>query len=169
MTGSATEFGSREATDDKRFEDFAVGQTIVSPGRTVEAADINAFAGLTGDFYPLHVDEEHARQTRFGGRIAHGPLTFSIAVGLVGLSGFYGDAVEALLGVDELRAHQPVRPGDTLRVHVTVTATEPARNPGFGNVHLAYSVRNQAAEEVMTFKFSVLARRRRPLEHADGG
>ena len=69
----------------KTLEDFVPGETVISPGRTVEAADINLFAGLTGDFYPLHVDEEKAAQTRFGGRIAHGPLTFSVAVGLVGL------------------------------------------------------------------------------------
>src|SRR5437773_1544939 len=74
----------------KTFEDFTVGETLVSPGRTIEAADINLFAGLTGDFYPLHVDEVVAQGTRFGGRIAHGPLTFAIAVGLVP-SGRYPD------------------------------------------------------------------------------
>ena len=77
----------------KSFEDFTPGESFVSPGRTIEAADINLFAGLTGDFYPLHVDEVVAKETRFGGRIAHGPLTFSIAVGLVGLSGFLADAI----------------------------------------------------------------------------
>ena len=160
-----TVVASEAHAGDKRFEDFTVGTTIVSPGRTIEAADINAFAGLTGDFYPLHVDEEKARETRFGGRIAHGPLTFSMAVGLVGLSGFYGDAVEALLGVDELRAHRPVFPGDTIRVHVTVTGAEPGAKPRFGKLTLAYSVRNQRAEEVMTFTFVVLMRRRIPLEN----
>src|SRR5207302_9485604 len=98
MTASATQTGHSSAAG-KVFEDFAVGETIVSPGRTIEAADITALAALTGDFYPLHVDEQWERDTRFGGRIAHGPPTFSIAVGLVGLSGFYGNAVEALLGV----------------------------------------------------------------------
>ncbi len=154
-------------SDSVWFEDFAVGQTLVSPGRTIEAADITAFAGLTGDFYPLHVDEEKARESRFGGRIAHGPLTFSIAVGLVGLSGFYGDAVEALLGVDEMRALQPVRPGDTIRVHVTVTDSEPVKSPKYGRLGLRYSVVNQAGVEVMTFLFSVLMRRRTPRELPD--
>src|SRR5579859_3818807 len=97
MSEAAAIVDRPEQSDGKRFEDFPPGTAVVSPGRTIEAADINAFAGLTGDFYPLHVDEEAARATRFGGRIAHGPLTFSMAVGLVGLSGFYGDAVEALL------------------------------------------------------------------------
>jgi acyl dehydratase len=160
MTSSTAAAGASGTSAGKCFEDFAVGQSVVSPGRTIEAADINAFAGLTGDFYPLHVDEQWARGTRFGGRIAHGPLTFSIAVGLVGLTGFYADAVEALLGVDELRAHRPVRPGDTIRVHATVESTDAGENRRVGELHLRYSVRNQHDEEVMTFSFSVLARRR---------
>ena len=160
MTTSTTREPRAGTPTAKAFEDFAVGDTIVSPGRTIEAADINAFAGLTGDFYPLHVDEEIARRSRFGGRIAHGPLTFSIAVGLVGLSGFYADAVEALVGVDELRALKPVRPGDTIRVKATVLTADAQAGSRFGRLELVYSVRNQGDEEVMTFRFSVLARRR---------
>ena len=149
-----------DALRGKTFEDFTLGETLVSPGRTVEAADINLFAGLTGDFYPLHVDEVAASATRFGGRIAHGPLTFSIAMGLVGLSNFLGDAIVALLEVDRLRALKPVRPGDTVRVHVEVTACEDTSNPRHGTLHLEYSVRNQDDVEVMNFLTVMLARRR---------
>lgn len=164
MSGSAATI-----TAGKTFEDFQPGDTLVSPGRTIEASDINAFAGLTGDFYPLHVDEEVARRTRFGGRIAHGPLTFSVAVGLVGLSGFYADAIEAMLGVDQVRALHPVRPGDTIRVHVVVSECSPAPSPRLGRMDVAYSVRNQNDEEVMTFVMLLLARRRAPLEGRDDG
>jgi acyl dehydratase len=143
----------------KTFDDFIPGETIVSPGRTIEAADINVFAGLTGDFYPLHVDEVAARDSRFGGRIAHGPLTFAIAVGLVGLSGFLGDAIVALLEVRSIKAKQPVRPGDTVRVHVTVTGCEPGSKPQYGTLELEYSVRNQDDDEVMTVTMVMLARR----------
>lgn len=149
----------------KRFEDFALGETLVSPGRTIETSDILTFAGLTGDFYPLHVDEEVAGATRFGGRIAHGPLTFSMAVGLVFLSGFYGDAVEALLEVQSLKALRPVRPGDTIRVHLRVIDCQPTSRPHLGRLHVAYSVVNQKQEEVMTFVMVTLARRRNPLEN----
>ena len=144
----------------KTFEDFVPGETIVSPGRTIEAADINLFAGLTGDFYPLHVDEVAASATRFGGRIAHGPLTFCLAMGLVGLSNFLGDAIVALLEVDKLRALAPVRPGDTVRVHVTVSRCEPGTKPGYGTLELDYSVHNQDDDEVMTATMLMLARRR---------
>jgi len=152
----------------KTFDDFTPGESIVSPGRTIEAADINLFAGLTGDFYPLHVDEVVARATRFGGRIAHGPLTFSIAVGLVGLSGFLGDAIVALLEVRSIRAKKPVRPGDTVRVHVTVVRCDPASKPEFGTLELEYSIRNQDDDEVMTCTMVMLARRREQGE-ANGG
>jgi acyl dehydratase len=144
----------------KTLDDFVPGETIVSPGRTIEAADINLFAGLTGDFYPLHVDEVAAAETPFGGRIAHGPLTFCMAMGLVGLSNFLGGAILALLEIDKMRATAPVRPGDTIRVHVTVRACEPTSNPRKGVLHLEYSVRNQDGIEVMNFLTAMLARRR---------
>jgi acyl dehydratase len=148
------------STAGKRFEDFTVGERIVSPGRTIEAADINLFAGLTGDFYPLHVDEVVASATRFGGRIVHGPLTFSIAVGLVNLSGFLDGALVALLEVDRLRAVAPVRPGDTLRVHVLTLACEETSKPAYGTLRFEYSVRNQDDVEVMNFTIVMLAHRR---------
>lgn len=148
------------ALQEKRFEDFAKGETVVSPGRTIDVADINLFAGLTGDFYPLHVDEVAASATRFGGRIAHGPLTFVMAVGLVGLSGFLGDAIVALLEVRSIKALKPVRPGDTVRVHVNVVGCEPGSKPQYGTLELDYSVRNQEDVEVMTCTMVMLARRR---------
>jgi acyl dehydratase len=144
----------------RRFEDFAVGDIFVTGGRTVEVADILAFAGLTGDHYPLHVDEEFARGTRFGGRIAHGPLTFGIAVGLMALSGVYGDAIVALLGCDGLRALAPVRPGDTIHVRAEVVRTDTGENPKYGTLVLDYHVLNQDGVEVMTFQWIMLGRRR---------
>jgi acyl dehydratase len=144
------------------FEDFTVGDEFITGGRTVEMSDILQFAGLTGDHYPLHVDEEFARATRFGGRIAHGPLTFSIAVGQMALAGVYGDAIVALLGCDDLRAHAPVRPGDTIRVRAEVVRTEDGENPKYGTLVVDYHVLNQADVEVMTFRWIMLAKRREP-------
>lgn len=144
----------------KFLEDFTIGQLLITRGRTIEAADLTAFAGLTGDHYPLHTDEEYAKRTRFGTRIAHGPLTFSIAVGLVGMSGFYGDAIVALIEVVSLRALKPVIPGDTVHVSAEVLEVRDATNPKYGELHVGYSVRNQRNEEVMAFRQVMLARRR---------
>lgn len=145
---------------DKFYEDFALGETVVTRGRTIDPADLTAFAGLTGDHYPLHTDEEYAKGTRFGTRIAHGPLTFSIAVGLVGMSGFYGNAIVALVEIVSLRALKPVVPGDTVHVKAEVLELRDGTNPKYGELHVGYSVRNQRDEEVMGFRQVMLARRR---------
>jgi acyl dehydratase len=146
--------------EDKYFEDFALGDVMITRGRTIDAADLTAFAGLTGDHYPLHTDEEYARSTRYGTRIAHGPLTFSIAVGLVALSNFYGNAIVALIEISSLRATKPVVPGDTVHVKAEVVTLKPGGKPKYGEISVNYSVRNQRDEEVMLFLQVMLARRR---------
>jgi acyl dehydratase len=145
---------------DKTFDDFSLGDVVITRGRTVDIGDLTVFSGLTGDHYPLHVDEEAAKATRFGTRIAHGPLTFALAVGLVGMSGFYGNAITALVEIRSLRALKPVIPGDTLTVHAEVVELAAGTNPKYGTVHVNYSVRNQREEEVMVFLQIMLARRR---------
>lgn len=145
----------------KCFEDFQLGDVMTTRGRTVDIGDITNYAGLTGDHYQLHTDGAFMAGNRFGQRIAHGPLTFSIAVGLVGLSGFYGDAIAALVEITGLRALKPVFPGDTVNVVATVTQHE-ATGPKYGTLGVTYSVRNQAGEEVMVFLQTMLAKRRLP-------
>jgi acyl dehydratase len=147
-----------------RFEDFPVGTVCVTGGRTIDVGDISLFAGLTGDHYPLHTDEQYAAATQFGGRIAHGPLTFSIAVGLVALSGFLGEAIVALREVASIRALKPVRPGDTVHVRAEVAAAEPARRPDQGILSFDYQVINQHDETVMTVRMVMLAKRRTELK-----
>lgn len=142
------------------WEDFAVGQKLATAAVTVTEAHVVGFAALTGDWYPLHVDEEYARQTVFGGRIAHGPLTFSLAVGLVGQTGVFGDSIVAYLGADNLRFHAPVRLGDTIRVEVEVTGRRETSNPARGVTVMRYTVKNQRNESVMTVDQSFLMHRR---------
>jgi 3-hydroxybutyryl-CoA dehydratase len=154
---------------DRTFEDFAVGDVILTRGRTIEASDLVAFAGLTGDHYPLHTDEEFCKGTRFGTRIAHGPLTYAIAVGLVGMTGYYGSGIVAMLEVQSLRALAPVVPGDTLSVRAETVACETGDSPRYGTLHVAYSVRNQRDEEVMTWLQIMLARRQRADEEGERG
>ena len=149
---------------DRRFEDFPVGTVCVTGGRTIDISDISLFAGLTGDHYPLHTDEQYASQTQFGGRIAHGPLTFSIAVGLVALAGFLGEAIVALREVASIRALKPVHPGDTVHVRAEVVAAEPARRPDQGTLSFDYEVINQHDETVMTVRMVMLAKRRHPVK-----
>ena len=77
-----------------------------------------------------------------------------------GLSGFYGNAIVALVEIQSLRALKPVFPGDTLKVHATVTRLEEGKNPKYGTLHVNYSVLNQSDVEVMQFLQIMLAKRR---------
>lgn len=142
----------------RRFEDFSVGDVVLTRGRTVDIGDLTVFSGLTGDHYPLHTDHQYAEGTQFGARIAHGPLTFALAVGLVGMSGFYGDAVVALLGIDGLRAKKAVFAGDTIRVKGTVLDAAKGNSGRTGAITVGYSVLNQNDEEVMYFEQKSLAK-----------
>lgn len=152
-----------EDPEERFFEDFALGDVIETRGRTVDAGDFSVFAGLTGDHYPLHTDEEYCKGTRFGKRIAHGPLTQCIAIGLVGMTGYYGNGIVALLELRQLKALAPVFDGDTIRVRAEVIGHDTGESPRFGQLTVAYSVRNQKDEEVMVFE-QVMLSRRRPQE-----
>lgn len=142
----------------KVFGDFSLGEVMITRGRTVDIGDLTVFSGLTGDHYPLHTDEAFCQGSRFGTRIAHGPLTFSLAVGLVGLSNFYGDAIVALLEIKSLRALKPVVAGDTICVHAKVVELSEGKNPKYGQLSVEYSVRNQHDDEVMNFVQVMLAK-----------
>src|ERR1700738_4051136 len=106
------------------FEDYVLDSVSTSRGRTVTEADIVNFAGLSGDFVELHMNEEYARKGPFGRRIAHGALIFSISTGLMTQMNQVHDTVLAFYGVDKLRFTRPVFIGDTIRVEKKVVATE---------------------------------------------
>ena len=88
------------------WEDWEIGQEFVSPARTITEADIVMFAGLSGDYNPLHINEEYCKTTQFGTRIAHGPLIYAIAAGLVFQLHLYDDTLIAFLGFDSSEVHQ---------------------------------------------------------------
>lgn len=148
----------------RHFEDFVVDDEVVTAGRTVDIGDLTTFAGLTGDHYPLHTDDQYCQTTQFGSRIAHGPLTYGFAVGLVALSGFLGDAIVAFLECQTIKALAPVYPGDTVHVRARVAEANESKNPKYGTVRIDYSVINQKDEEVMQFRHVLLARRHVPVE-----
>jgi acyl dehydratase len=145
----------------RSFADFAPGTAVETRARTVTEADIANFAGLTWDFYPLHTDEEFAKGTRFGTRIAHGPLVYSMSIGIMPID-FFGDAIVAFLGVDELRHLAPVLAGDTIDVVATVAGAKPTSRGDAGVVRVRYVTRNQRQEEVMTMIAVFLMRREEP-------
>jgi acyl dehydratase len=142
----------------RSFVDFEPGTTVETRARTVTEADIGNHAGLTWDFYPLHTDEEFASGTRFGTRIAHGPLVYTMSIGLMPID-FFGDAIEAFLGVDDMRHAGPVFPGDTISVRATVREARPTSNGKSGVVKIEYETRNQRDEIALSFTGVFLMRR----------
>lgn len=142
------------------WEDFPVGRSIVTPAVTVTESHVVQFGTLTGDWYFLHLNAAAAEKSRFGKRIAHGPLTFSLAVGLMYQAQVFGDSIVAWLGTDNLRAKSPVYLGDTIQVVATVTNARASKNPEQGVVTFDYVVKNQHGTVVMSFEFSLLMKSR---------
>jgi acyl dehydratase len=122
--------------------DFALGEQAVRIC-TVTREMIDAFAELSGDTNPVHLDEDYARGTRFGGTIAHGLLVVSLLSALLGTELPGPGAI--YLGQD-LRFRAPVKPGDTITARVTVTGW----NPDNGRVNLATEAENQDGVTVLT-------------------
>lgn len=129
----------------KFFEDFAVGDGWVTPRRTITETDIMMFAAITGDYNPVHTDEEFARQTPFGTRILHGPAVFAITTGLEFRLGLKEGTAIAFLGITwDLKA--PVLAGDTIHVVQRVESVRRTSNPTRGIVNFWLEVRNQRGE-----------------------
>jgi itaconyl-CoA hydratase len=147
---------------DRWWEDFETDLEFTTRGITVTETHIVNWSMLGGDWLPIHVDQEESAGGPFGSVIAHGPLTLALALGLVTQSNFFGDSVVAWLGLDELRLPAPVRPGDTVRVHVTVLEVAETSKPERGRLRIGYRVMNQERETVMTFTSGFLVRRKSP-------
>lgn len=130
------------------WEDWQVGAEFESPARTVTEADITLFAGLSGDYNPLHVNEEYCKQTVFGGRIAHGPLVYAIAAGLLFQLHLYDDTLIAFLGFEHLRFTKPVKPGDTIHAWIKVLEKRETSRPDRGVMKRELRVLNQRGEVV---------------------
>jgi len=137
------------------FEEFAVGDEVLSQGRTVTEADIVAFAALTGDYNPLHTDAEYAKGTIFGERIAHGLLGLSIASGLLDRLGFITGTVEAFMGL-QWKFRGPIKIGDTIHTEARVARKKEMRRLGGGIVVFDVAVINQRDETVQKGQWTVL-------------
>ena len=124
------------------FEEFEIGLAIETRGRTMTETDIVSFAGLSGDFNPMHTDEEYSKNTQFGKRVSHGLLGLSIASGLSYQMGFMEGTVLAFTGL-EWKFRAPIFIGDTIRVQSTVKKLRAMKAAGGGFVTFDVKVLNQ--------------------------
>ncbi len=137
------------------FEDIDIGQKMVTRGRTITEADIVAFAGLTGDYNPMHTDADYMKSSAFGQRIAHGMLTLSYAVGQAYQLGFMERTVIAFRGL-EMKFSLPVFIGDTLHVELVVLEKKEARRLGGGTVTMEVKIINQEGKAVQSGTWTVI-------------
>jgi len=140
------------------FEDYVVGATRTSTGRTITETDIVMHAGQTGDFYPHHMDAEWCKTQDFKQRIAHGTLIFSVAVGQTATVEINPEAFS--YGYDRLRFIKPVFIGDTLVARCTVKEKRdhPKKSDHGVVVELVESI-NQRGETVLAAEHLLLVRR----------
>lgn len=127
------------------FEEFEVGMSFVSKGRTVTEADVVNFAGVSGDFNPLHTDEQYAKTTIFGRRVAHGVLGIALMVGLNQSLGITEKTMHAFLGL-EWNFIRPVFIGDTLHLEIEVESLRETKKSDRGIVNFRCKMVNQHGE-----------------------
>ena len=138
------------------FEEFEVGQKMVTPGRTVTEADIVNFAGLSGDFYQLHTDAEYGKTTPFGQRVAHGVLVLSMATGLIAQTGVLEGTALAFREINDWKFALPVFIGDTVHVDLKVIGTKSLPRISGGAVKIKLAVINQNNKVVMKGTLTIL-------------
>ena len=145
------------------FEEMAVGHVVESPGRTITETDIVFFAGISGNYNPLHTDAEYAKTTIFGERVAHGLLGLSVAGGLAWRTGLLEGTADALVGVDwKFRA--PILVGDTIRLQAQISQKKEMRRLGGGFVIFSVILLNQRDQVVQKGAWTLLIRSRPAAE-----
>lgn len=145
------------------FEDYEAlepGHRWQTESRLVPMEDIEAFAELTGDTHPQHVDLQYGRDSAYGTTIAHGFLTVSIASGLVYRLGLDRDSAHAILEMS-WKLSNPVLPGDAISVTVTLMERRPSQSkPELGIVRRRYDIVNQSGIPVGRGEIVFMIKRR---------
>ncbi len=137
------------------FEEFAVGDTMRTRGRTITESDLVQFAALTGDFNPMHTDAEYSSDSFMGQRVAHGMLTISYAVGQAYQLGILERTVLGFRGL-EMKFSSPVYIGDTIYAELRVSETKAARRLGGGIVGLDIRIIKQDGKVAQKGSLSLL-------------
>ncbi len=145
---------------ERYFEDFVEGERFVSAGGSLSEDEIIAFA-RDYDPQPFHVDPRAAAESHFGGLIASGFQTMALAFRLFYRENVINACSMGSPGLDRVRWHRPLRPGDTIRTEVEVRDLRPSDSkPDRGYATFDYTVLNQDDEVVMSLSCAQILRRR---------
>jgi len=138
------------------FEEFEVGQKIITSGRTITESDLVSFAGLSGDYNQIHTDSEFASSTPFGKRVAHGLLGLSIVSGLAMRTGVLEGTVIAFREINNWKFTSPVFIGDTIHAELNIIETKPIPRLRGGSLLIDIVVKNQRDEVTMRGTWTAL-------------
>jgi len=140
------------------FDQFNVGDVFVCQARTVTEADTVNFAGVSGDYNPLHTDEEFGKTTPFGSRIAHGALALAIATGQANQRGVFEGTTIALMQ-QTIKYVGAVKFGDTIHLELKVAEKKESSKPDRGVVTFDATVLNQHGKSVIEGQWVCLMKR----------
>jgi len=140
------------------FNQFNVGDVYVCQARTVTEADTVNFAGVSGDYNPLHTNEEYGKTTPFGGRIAHGVLVLAMATGQINQLGIFEGTTIALLQ-QTIKYVGPVKFGDTIHLEFKIAEKKETSKPDRGILTLENKVLNQHGQAVIEVQEVVMIKR----------
>lgn len=140
------------------FEQFNPGDTFTSQARTVTEADVVNFAGLSGDFNPLHTDEEFGKATPFGTRIAHGMLVAAMATGMANWTGVFEGTTIALIE-QVIQYKGTVKFGDTVHLELRVAEKKETSKPDRGVVVFETHICNQDRKAIIEGKWTLMMKR----------
>jgi 3-hydroxybutyryl-CoA dehydratase len=138
------------------FEEFEVGQKIITSGRTITESDLVTFAGLSGDYNQIHTDAEFSKHTPYGQRVVHGLLGLSIASGLAMRTGVLEGTVLAFREINQWKFIKPVFIGDSVHAVMSVKETKALPRIGAGSIVIVVELINQHDETVMKGEWTAL-------------
>lgn len=144
----------------KYLEDLNPGDVFTSAARTVTEADVVGFAGLSGDFNPIHTDIEFCQSTPYGQRVVYGLLGLSMLTGLLDRTGLFSGTAIAMLGIRDWKFTAPVFIGDTISFRLTITDVRRTSKGDRGIVGRHFELVNQRDEIVQQGHIDILLRAR---------
>jgi acyl dehydratase len=142
------------------YQDLEVGQVFDSPGRTVTDTDLSLFCMLSGDWHPLHSDEEYAKTTQFGRRVVGGVFGVALVTGAMSRWGIFEESVIAMLSIGDWRFVGPIFVGDTLSVRMTIASKRLSKSGSVGIIDRNFEIRNQHGEVVQNGRSDALIKLR---------
>lgn len=144
------------------YDDLHIGLVLTSLGRTVTETDLVTFSMLSGDWNPIHADENFARGTDYGQRVVHGLLGLSILTGLMDHAGWFATSAVGMLDIKDWQFTHPLFVGDTLHCELEISHMRLTSRGDRGIVGRSFRLRNELDEIVQQGQIPMMIRVREP-------